>query len=146
MLSRRKALPLFAAAPVFAVMPAHAQADPAAALKGGRWELRTVNGAPAAKGAGDQAPWLQFDPPRFSGFAGCNRVMGSFTINGDRFGFGPDMATTKMFCVDHMEVERRFMAALGQVREWRLTGDELALFGRPTMLVFVRTAEPARRP
>lgn len=145
MLSRRKVLPLFAAAPGFAALPALAQADPAAALKGGRWELRTVNGAPAAMGAGGQTPWLQFDPPRFSGFAGCNRVMGGFTIQGNRFDFGRDMTATKMFCVDHMEVERRFMAALQQVREWRLSGDELALVGRPTVLVFVRVPEPEKR-
>jgi heat shock protein HslJ len=146
MLSRRAACTLLVAAPLGHAADAVAQTEPAAALKGGRWEWRDLNGAPAGKGRGGAAPWLQFDPPGFSGFAGCNRVMGGISVDDRRFAFSPDMAVTKMFCAEHMAVERQFLAALRQVREWRLAGGELALIGRASVLVFARAAAEEKRP
>jgi heat shock protein HslJ len=47
---------------------------------------------------------------RVAGSGGCNRVMGSFEVDGDQLRFGR-MGSTRMSCPDGMEQERRFLEA-----------------------------------
>lgn len=138
MFTRRALLPLLAAIPAGAAWPLRAEQNPADLLTGGRWELRGGFGEPVLKGQDGKALWLRFDPPRFSGFAGCNRVMGTFEAGARRFRFDR-LSMTKMLCAEHQETERRFIAALEHVREWSLRSGELALIGRARVLLFVRS-------
>jgi putative lipoprotein len=64
-----------------------------------------------------------------SGSGGCNRLGGSYELNGDRISFRK-VASTMMACVDpiSMSTEARFLNALGRVTRWRITGQRLDLF------------------
>jgi copper homeostasis protein (lipoprotein) len=64
---------------------------------------------------------------RLQGFGGCNRMMGSYTVDRERILFGP-IASTMMACVaPAMENERALGAALAAVRAWRIEGETLEL-------------------
>ena len=64
-----------------------------------------------------------------SGSGGCNRLTGSYELNGDRISFR-NVASTMMACVEaaSMSTERVFLGALGRVTRWRITGQRLDLF------------------
>jgi copper homeostasis protein (lipoprotein) len=64
---------------------------------------------------------------RITGSGGCNRFNGSSQRTGDRVTFGK-MAMTFMACPEGMETEREFVAALEQVRSWKIFGEYLELF------------------
>jgi heat shock protein HslJ len=90
-------------------------------------------------GAGDKPATLMFDSAgHASGFAGCNRAAGSYTIDGPTLHFNP-MAMTRMACTQGMELEQAYAALLGTVRGYRFTNDTLELLSGDTVLArFVR--------
>jgi heat shock protein HslJ len=62
-----------------------------------------------------------------SGFSGCNRLVGGYTVDGRSIGFS-NIASTMMACADGADTERKFLAALGGARSWRVIGEHLDLF------------------
>ena len=90
------------------------------------WTVVELEGRPIdAHGA----PNLVFDleESRVAGFAGVNRLMGTFSLAQDELGFGP-LATTLVAGTDSaMELERRFLDALARITSYRLDGRSLAL-------------------
>jgi heat shock protein HslJ len=62
-----------------------------------------------------------------SGSGGCNRLTGSYELEGERLTFGR-MAGTMMACRDGMDTERAFLDALSRVRRARVLGQQLQLF------------------
>lgn len=70
----------------------------------------------------EQTPSLAFsEDGRVSGVSGCNRVMGSFTVEDGKFTFSK-MGTTMMMCSpDSMEVEQVFLENLGKTQGASLT-------------------------
>ena len=52
--------------------------------------------------------------------------MGSYGLNGDRLTFS-QMASTMMACIKGMETEKKFLDALGRVRTWKISGQQLLL-------------------
>ena len=70
---------------------------------------------------------LQPDQKRVAGSGGCNRMMGSYTLDGSKLTFS-QMAGTMMACAQGMDVERAFHAALPRVASWRVDGEKLELF------------------
>lgn len=100
----------------------------AAPLQDTPWTLTRL-GDHAIRGSGTHpAPSLTLhtDPPRFSGSGGCNRLMGGYVLTGDSLTFGA-IAGTKMACPGGMDTEAAFVAALTQVRAWRVVGRLLEL-------------------
>jgi heat shock protein HslJ len=99
-------------------------------LVGTEWSMVQLNGQPPGGGAGAAAPTLLLagEDTRASGFAGCNRFTGSYTLASDRLRFSP-VALTRMFCNQGMDLEERYMAALAATRAYRLTGSRLELLG-----------------
>jgi heat shock protein HslJ len=77
---------------------------------------------------------LQPEQKRVAGSGGCNRLMGSYTLDGDRLALN-QMAGTKMACPQGMDVEQAFHAALGKVASWRIDGETLELFDATGTLV-----------
>lgn len=63
---------------------------------------------------------------RVKGFAGCNNIGGSFTLDGNKIGF--ITLSTKMFCQDRMEVEDFFLKALSKAETYSIKGEELSLY------------------
>lgn len=61
----------------------------------GTWRVAQVSGADVG-GDPERAPWLTFDGDgQVYGFAGVNRVRGTWSVDGDTVTFGP-MVTTLM--------------------------------------------------
>ncbi len=63
---------------------------------------------------------------RITGSGGCNRITGSYTLEGDKLKFG-QMASTMMACVSGMDTERAFLDALAKTDSWKITSDKLEL-------------------
>jgi heat shock protein HslJ len=61
-----------------------------------------------------------------SGSGGCNRFTGSYELNGERLTFG-ETAGTMMGCIEGMETEKEFFAALKQVRRGKVSSQQLQL-------------------
>ncbi|MBV8134819.1 MAG: META domain-containing protein [Deltaproteobacteria bacterium] len=60
---------------------------------------------------------------------GCNRLTGSYELNGDRLTFR-QVAITMMACLKGMTTENAFMKTLAEVKTWKIVGEELELFDR----------------
>lgn len=108
--------------------------DPArVALEDTYWRLVQLHGTPVSLAAGQRAPYLVLASAghRASGFAGCNRMTGDYTLDGARLAFG-HMASTMMACAEGMELEQAFHGALAKVTSWRLEGDRLVLLDAGT--------------
>lgn len=113
-----------------------------AASPAGSWLLEGIGGGTAAEGvetvleiAGDG---------RVSGRGGCNGMGGMATIAGEAITFGPIVATNMACAPAAMEQEARFLAALAEVRAWRIdpAQQKLTLLdaGGNTVLVLARRA------
>ena len=63
---------------------------------------------------------------RISGFAGCNRMMGGYDLDGNALKFS-EMATTRMACID-VTPEERLLRALQATTRWKVTINTLELF------------------
>jgi heat shock protein HslJ len=118
-------------------------------VSGVDWELMELDAKTASTGAGGRRATLRFDADsaRVSGFAGCNRFAGSYTLSGDSLRFGP-LVMTRMACSDGMELERNLSAALEATRRYELSSTQLKLFGPSKAIArFSRQIpEPGRRP
>lgn len=109
---------------------ASAQPTKRPALVGTEWTLVDLGEQRAGLGAGDKPASLTLaaDGNRASGFAGCNRMSGSYELNGAGLRFGP-MAVTRMACATGMDLETRFLGALQATPGYRLTDEGLELTG-----------------
>jgi heat shock protein HslJ len=90
------------------------------------WTVVELEGRPID---GDGAPNLVLDleESRVTGFAGLNRLMGTFSLAQDELEFGL-LATTLMAGTDTaMELERRFLDTLARITSYRLDGRSLDL-------------------
>lgn len=98
-------------------------------LLGVRWRVQELLGAPLGAAAGGaRAPHLELDPAhlRLSGSGGCNRLMGSFTLEGQRILF-KRVVTTMMSCPQGMKQERALIDTLGEVQRWHIDDRTLML-------------------
>ena len=96
-----------------------------ATLEGFTWRLAALPGQ--AVPAGNGAPTARFEGGRVSGFSGCNRFMGSYTVDRDRLTIG-NLAGTMMACPEPaMALEKAFLSALSGGQAATLTGNRLSL-------------------
>lgn len=100
----------------------------AATLRNTYWKLVALNGIPATVPAGGREVHLVLAAaePRVTGSGGCNRVAGTFELDGTQLRF-VGMAGTRMACPDGMEQEAAFLRMLATVARFRLAGDALTL-------------------
>lgn len=103
-------------------------AAPAAALEGPTWRLTSLPGRDAAfLAAVPDGVTVVFAAGAVQAFAGCNRLRGSFTIDGDRLTFAP-MAGTAMACPPPVgAVEDAVVRALAGTQRFAVAGDTLRL-------------------
>jgi len=115
--------------PAGAEPPAAVSSGPVA-LEGTYWKLTALEGAQLPSTDSKRTPYLTLDSKsrRVSGFSGCNRVVGSYQVDGDRLTFGA-MAGTRMACITGMDLEQRFTAILSRVGRWRIDEHGLDLLG-----------------
>ena len=121
----------------------NASTPAALAFEGPTWQL-AAPGTQGADLAGTDKPPVtaRFSAGQVSGFSGCNRYMGTFTLDRDSVVIGP-LAGTMMACPEpQMAVEKAFLGVLTGTLRYAISGDRLTLTpvsGVP--LVF--QAEPA---
>ena len=89
--------------------------------------LVLVSGVDLPQDAAVARPSATFENVTVSGSTGCNRYTAGFTIDGNSLGIG-EIATTRMACPPPADaIERAYLAAFGQVAEWRAEDDEFVL-------------------
>jgi heat shock protein HslJ len=128
-----------------------AAADPAApspppasvpvTLEHTSWKLVELNAQPVAASKAE----IVLDPTdhHVSGSTGCNRIAGSYELNGESIHFGP-LAMTMMACVpdELMKLEQTFVKALATVQAWKMDGAHLALLDAQGKVVAQFDATP----
>ena len=124
-----------------------AVADNGQAVTGGsellymyRWYLSEVNGKPVRPETGRTAH-LSFSPGQVNtvtGFTGCNRLSGTYTINGNfEIKFSP-LAVTKIACVNDDKTESLFLPAISQTNRWQIENNVLTfLNGQSVVAKFI---------
>jgi len=92
------------------------------------WKLIRLDNGPVTVASQQNEPHfiLNSETRRISGSGGCNRLTGSYELNGDRLKFS-QMVGTMMACPEAMETERAFLQALGRVNTWKIAGKQLEL-------------------
>ncbi len=111
-----------------AVLASPANAQRRARLLDTEWKLTHLEGKTVTLAGKQRAPNLLFKSGdnRLSGFAGCNRLSGTYLLNRAEMTFG-GVAVTRMACVEGMELESAFLKALEAVRTWKITQTRLEL-------------------
>ena len=108
-------------------------AAPAAALEGTEWQLVDIGGQPAPAGADTMRHpgfTLIAEGRKVHGSAGCNRMKGTYQLDGEKLKFGP-LATTRMAC-PAMQTETAFLKALEATTRYEISGSSLTLYGADT--------------
>ena len=101
-----------------------------ATLENTYWKLLALGGQRAIVADNIPEPHLLLHPAdrRASGSTGCNRFSGSYELVSDSLSVRP-LASTLVACADPAlnRQETAFLAAVGETRRWRVTGDTLLL-------------------
>ena len=108
----------------------------------GRWDAVELAGTAVPEIPAARRPHLVFnDGNGLTGSDGCNRVTGSYTVDGESLTVGP-VITTQMACNDTVDLQRRFRGALRGTSHWRLAGEHLEFYGATgkPLAVFERPA------
>ncbi|MEP3280394.1 MAG: META domain-containing protein [Stappiaceae bacterium] len=92
----------------------------------GNWTILDEKGNPVAQS--DSVPTISFKPgQRLQAFSGCNRMMGSWSIDSDVLSIA-HLPTTRMMCSeDAIAFEEHFGESLAAVQGFSVTQDGLQL-------------------
>jgi heat shock protein HslJ len=129
------------AAPDTSAPEAPAPAAPAAALEGTDWRLVDIGGQPSPAGADSTRHpgfTLLAEGRKVQGSAGCNRMTGTYQLEGQKLKFGP-LATTRMAC-PAMQTETAFLKALEATTRYEISGSSLTLYGADTAVARLEAA------
>ncbi len=98
-------------------------------LENTRWKLTRLGDQPVFLGSQQREPHvvLRSESGSVTGYGGCNRLTGSYSVSGSTIAFS-DIATTMMACAEGADTERAFSEALANARSWRMIGEHLDLF------------------
>ena len=98
-----------------------------APLEGTVWLLTRLGGADVDSAKIKIEPSLTFSADkRISGTGGCNRMVGSYQLEGDKMTFS-QMASTKMACFEGTDVDVPLAQALEKARTFKIEGQNLIL-------------------
>jgi heat shock protein HslJ len=101
---------------------------PGTALVGTYWKLIEIQGQPVDDSKLAKPPFLLLNAEgRLSTSAGCNTLMGGYTLK-EPLGitFSPNLAATMMACPD-MKLEDEFKKILSEVNNYAISGNFLSL-------------------
>lgn len=101
---------------------------PGSSFEGPTWRLTALGGqSPGVAGSATAPLTARFEAGRVSGFSGCNRFTGGYTLDGDSVVVGP-LAGTMMACADpQMAIEKTFLSGLAGALRKAISGDRLTL-------------------
>jgi putative lipoprotein len=110
------------------------------------WRLAQLGAEVIPNPPGDHAVAIQLQAQnsRVTGFAGCNRMFGGYSLNGDTLKFD-QVGATKMACLeeDRMQLEGRFFEMMSQVARWKITDSTLELLDAGGQSLATFAAAPA---
>jgi len=100
-----------------------------AALENTYWKLLRLGDQPVIVSSDRPEPYLRLVPEgrKAQGFAGCNQLLGTYELEGQKLRF-VHLATTRMACLDGMEPEQAFLSALESTARWNILGEHLELY------------------
>ena len=106
----------------------NAMPAPAATIEGPTWKLVGLPGHDSSALGGAKRPLTaRFEAGRISGFSGCNRFMGDYTVERDKLVIGT-LAGTMMACPEpDMVLERAVHGALTGTLRYAISADRLTL-------------------
>jgi copper homeostasis protein (lipoprotein) len=97
-------------------------------FEGTYWKLTLLNGTAVVPVERRSEAHLLFESEgRLAGSDGCNRLFGTYSLEGEKIQFGR-MGSTMMACQNTRD--REFVEALGKTATWRILGTHLELRGR----------------
>lgn len=100
---------------------------PTSTLKNTYWKLILLMDSEVVVTENQREPHIILDKDnRVAGSDGCNRMMGSYTLAGDKLSFG-QLAGTMMACINGGEQAKIFTDTLAKVAAYSLNGDQLEL-------------------
>lgn len=107
-------------------------------LGSGKWILINVQGQEIVKQDTNHPIFLEFNETdlKLFGYAGCNRIFGAYSINGNLISFAR-IGSTKTICAD-IKVEQNFLNALHKVDRYQVEGEKLQLFNKANLLISMR--------
>ena len=98
----------------------------AATLEGPFWELTGYVGADG-KTVSATGATATFAEGKVAGNSGCNEYTAGYTVDGDKLTLGQIATTMKACPPPETALEKAYLAALGKVATWSITGDVLEL-------------------
>lgn len=115
-------------APKFVSIELPGQEIGKASLENTYWKLIQLGDKPVTVASKQKEPYfvLNSETQRVSGLGGCNRLTGSYKLNGDQLRFSR-VAGTMMACIEGMDTEREFLKSLLEVAKWKIKGQRLEL-------------------
>ncbi len=127
-------------------MPERVEGAAGAPLVNTQWRLTQLGGQVVSDSAGANAVGLQLQAQnlRVTGFGGCNRMFGGYSLDGDQLKFG-QVGATKMACLDQsrMRLEQSYFDMLSRVARWKITGSNLTLLDTEGAILGTFVAGPA---
>ncbi len=101
----------------------------ASSLTNTYWKLIRLDGKPVTPEKDQREAHLIFQEKdnHLAGSGGCNRIMGTYRLEGNSLSFGK-VASTMMAC-PNLNDEQAFLAALAKVKRWKFDGPQLVLLG-----------------
>ena len=92
------------------------------------WQVTQIQGHTISQEERAHLPYLRFDAQRkqVNGSDGCNHIFGSYQIQGETLHLSP-LASTKMLCIDTMQISDQFHLALSQVDRFEIDHQVLKL-------------------
>ncbi|WP_083941577.1 META domain-containing protein [Salinicola socius] len=98
------------------------------ALVGTYWKLMTLDGKPVTVADNMREAHLVLDAQgRVTGSTGCNRLMGSYTLQDDTLTFS-QLASTRMACPGEVAaLEQAWLATLSETAHYSIEGQSLVL-------------------
>lgn len=92
------------------------------------WVLTELDDKPIATINESKKLNLLLDPETKTakGFAGCNQFTGGYTLEGKKLSL-KNLAATKMFCEETMEIEIRFLQAISETDSYKIEENVLFL-------------------
>jgi heat shock protein HslJ len=121
---------------------------PAKSLTGTHWTLTQLNGQAITAQSGKNEAYIELtaDTNRIAGSGGCNRIMGSYELEGSSLRF-KQVASTMMACPgDAMPREQEFIKALNATASFRIRGAALLLRGKDDTVLARLEAQTSTQP
>ena len=119
---------------------------PATPLTGTHWTLTQLNGESIKSESGHNDAWIELnaESKRLAGSGGCNRLMGSYELEGSTLRFR-QVASTMMACPgETMPREQSFLKALSATTTFRIRGSTLILRSEDSAELARLTAQAAK--